>query len=150
MYIGIPHEASSSLCSSLRALLVPSITTFDDVEKLVSECSSGHPRPSKQDPNIGVDEASLASLNKEIRLLWLKFLCDVLQDYREFLIFVHGEIPVFNTAMYLQTHQNNAPFLSRISSTTMFQNFLEAHIQEPNLFEVHIPTWTFMLALRQS
>lgn len=75
---------------------------------------------------------------REIRSVFLHFIADILKNYRNFVFFVNGERPIFNTPKYLQHRGDSLAFLSRFLETQLFTHFLEKHVEAPGFLDDYL------------
>ena len=128
-----PVHAQNILIKSIRPLIRPNIYNADLLQH--------------QHDTIGHHTDRL------IRLQFMGFFASLISSYRDYLFFVDGHIPVFDTPSYLNTINDNMdlhnynysnssiqsndslPFLCRFLETQIFREFLDKHIEYPSYLQ---------------
>lgn len=71
-----------------------------------------------------------------IRYEFLQFLAVMLDKYRNYLHFIDGALPIFDTPAYLEVvrkrKNSDLPFISRFLQTQLFRDFLDKHVESPS------------------
>lgn len=121
-----PLPPSASLSSGLNALA-----------GLSSNANTIAPHKTGPDSHIWNIPIN-PNLQRAIRSTFLHFIADLLKDYRNFVFFVNGQKPIFNTAKFLHHHKHSLQFLSRFLETQLFTNFLEKHVESPGYLDDYL------------
>ena len=113
-------KQSNSFLTSTLPSLPDSISSFSSVDSLHSSQARLHDRI--------------------LRIEFLQFLASLIANYRDYLFFVSGATPVFDTPSFLSLkgRSESLPFLSRFLETQVFRDFLDRHVEFPSYLQDYL------------